>query len=184
MEAAMRPSESRRRTQSRNTSNANSPTQSPNPNAGSPSTLPSTVSRGLGHSVSLDSVKGGQQRKKKTSNNSSTGRPSGDSPASVSSSGGIGFIAGSASPSRGIRGIIGSKHERTPSVLSNNTRSMLGAYDEAYGSDSARAEKETEFDALVKSGETMKVSLTPSRLKNFEVSFPTIRDPCSLAVYH
>lgn len=34
----------------------------------------------------------------------------------------------------------------------------------------ARRDDQDEFDALVRSGETMKVSLTPSRLKTFEVS--------------
>ncbi len=56
---------------------------------------------------------------------------------------------------------------------------MLGAYNEQTvgtrastetGRDDASYKVATEdFDELVKSGQTMKVSLTPSRLKNFEV---------------
>jgi hypothetical protein len=65
-------------------------------------------------------------------------------------------------------------HERSPSVLSMGTRSMLGAYNENTNEDEvARArspqDEEDDFDALMRSGETMKVSLTPSRLKNFDV---------------
>ena len=52
---------------------------------------------------------------------------------------------------------------------------MLGAYNESFAGSNedvkrVRQDEEDEFDALVKSGETMKVSLTPSRLKTFEVS--------------
>jgi len=52
---------------------------------------------------------------------------------------------------------------------------MLGAYNENKDDEEgsrARSpqDEEDDFDALVRSGETMKVSLTPSRLKNFEVS--------------
>lgn len=55
-------------------------------------------------------------------------------------------------------------HDRKDSVLSVNTKSSP--------EDRARSpiEDEEEFDALVRSGETMKVSLTPSRLKTFDVS--------------
>ncbi|OCF71904.1 hypothetical protein I204_07167 [Kwoniella mangroviensis CBS 8886] len=67
-------------------------------------------------------------------------------------------------------------HERSGSVLSENTRSMLGAFHDSYhdheglnGDDEQSIqEAQEEFDALVRSGETMKVSLTPSRLKNFD----------------
>lgn len=110
-------------------------------------------------------------RNKKTSNaSSSSARPSADSSGSVTATGGISHVVQSTPPSRGLRGLIGSKHERSPSVLSNNTRSMLGAYDDAYGNDTrSELANEADFDALVRSGETLKVSLTPSRLKNFEV---------------
>jgi len=55
------------------------------------------------------------------------------------------------------------------------TKSMLGAYNDGMDDEEvmrARSpqDEEDEFDALVRSGETMKVSLTPSRLKNFDVS--------------
>jgi len=59
---------------------------------------------------------------------------------------------------------FGVGHDRKDSVLSVNTKSPP--------EDRARSpiEDEEEFDALVRSGETMKVSLTPSRLKTFDVS--------------
>jgi hypothetical protein len=51
---------------------------------------------------------------------------------------------------------------------------MLGAYNEQVDDESKPAkssrEQEDDFDALLRSSETMKVSLTPSRLKTFEVS--------------
>ena len=60
--------------------------------------------------------------------------------------------------------------ERTPSVLSVNTKSILGAFNESFEStEHSPQQDQDEFDALVRSGETMKVSLTPSRLKTFEV---------------
>lgn len=62
-------------------------------------------------------------------------------------------------------------HNRTPSVLSASTRNMIGAYnDQSEFGGRSRRDEEDDFDALVASGETMKVSLTPSRLKNFDVS--------------
>jgi hypothetical protein len=63
-------------------------------------------------------------------------------------------------------------HNRTPSTLSNNTKNLVTAFQDQYDSDNQRrpSADEDEFDALVRSGETMKVSLTPSRLKNFDVS--------------
>ncbi|WWC90074.1 uncharacterized protein L201_005007 [Kwoniella dendrophila CBS 6074] len=69
-----------------------------------------------------------------------------------------------------LRGLA---HERSGSVLSENTRSMLGAYNDNYAEEDLEDEQsvqeaQDEFDALVRSGETMKVSLTPSRLKNFD----------------
>jgi hypothetical protein len=64
-------------------------------------------------------------------------------------------------------------HQRSASLLSANTKSAITAFNEQYGIDSEQprpsSQDEDEFDALVRSGETMKVSLTPSRLKNFEV---------------
>ncbi|WWC61148.1 uncharacterized protein I303_103727 [Kwoniella dejecticola CBS 10117] len=68
----------------------------------------------------------------------------------------------------------GQSHERSGSVLSENTRSMLGAFHDTHGSEATEEDEQSiqeaqdEFDALVRSGETMKVSLTPSRLKNFD----------------
>ncbi|WWC69484.1 uncharacterized protein I206_103425 [Kwoniella pini CBS 10737] len=68
----------------------------------------------------------------------------------------------------------GQGHERSGSVLSDNTKSMLGAFHDRHESDATEEDEQSiqeaqdEFDALVRSGETMKVSLTPSRLKNFE----------------
>ncbi|WRT67101.1 uncharacterized protein IL334_004067 [Kwoniella shivajii] len=77
-----------------------------------------------------------------------------------------------------LRGQPGSgSHERTGSALSENTRSMLGAHNDSYDGAEEEDERQSEqsiqdaqdeFDALVRSGETMKVSLTPSRLKNFD----------------
>jgi hypothetical protein len=59
---------------------------------------------------------------------------------------------------------FGVGHDRKDSILSINTQSALD--------DRAKLpiEDEEEFDALVRSGETMKVSLTPSRLRTFDVS--------------
>jgi hypothetical protein len=49
---------------------------------------------------------------------------------------------------------------------------MIGAYNDSSDSGGrSRRDEEDDFDALVASGETMKVSLTPSRLKNFDVSW-------------
>jgi hypothetical protein len=63
-------------------------------------------------------------------------------------------------------------HERTPSVLSANTRRVIGAYNDMDAGERSRTPQEEvdDFDELVRSGQTMKVSLTPSRLKTFEVS--------------
>ncbi|ORX39839.1 hypothetical protein BD324DRAFT_615203 [Kockovaella imperatae] len=72
-------------------------------------------------------------------------------------------------------------HERAPSVLSVNTRSMLGAFHEALDEETVNQrspqQEQDEFDALVKSGQTMKVSLTPSRLKTFESSGRKVASP-------
>ncbi|WVF72232.1 hypothetical protein IAT40_007044 [Kwoniella sp. CBS 6097] len=65
----------------------------------------------------------------------------------------------------------GHGHERTGSVLSDNTRNMLGAFHDTMEyeeGEQSPQDAQDEFDALVRSGETMKVSLTPSRLKNFD----------------
>ncbi len=77
------------------------------------------------------------------------------------------------------------RHARSGSVLSASTRGMLGAYDDSRisfsggGGGAARRSVDTqgertvptdEFDQLVKSGQTVRVSLTPSRLKTFDVS--------------
>nr|ODN99640.1 hypothetical protein L204_02073 [Cryptococcus depauperatus CBS 7855] len=65
-------------------------------------------------------------------------------------------------------------HGRSSSVLSVNTRSILGAFNDSVhdiqqnSEEVEEKEAQEEFDKLVKSGETLKVSLTPSRLKNFE----------------
>jgi hypothetical protein len=75
--------------------------------------------------------------------------------------------------SRFGQGVGSSQHIRSPSVLSANTRSMIGAYhDQAESGNVGRSKRDEEedFDALLAGGETMKVSLTPSRLKNFDVS--------------
>lgn len=65
-------------------------------------------------------------------------------------------------------------HQRSASLLSANTKSAITAFNAQYGDESDQSRRpsqdEDEFDALVRSGETMKVSLTPSRLKTFEVS--------------
>lgn len=63
-------------------------------------------------------------------------------------------------------------HQRSASLLSANTKSIVSAFNEQFDSQHQRksSQDEDEFDALVRSGETMKVSLTPSRLKTFEVS--------------
>ena len=90
-------------------------------------------------------------------------------------SGGVGRIASD----KGIRsgqasGSGSGSHERSGSALSANSRSILGAFNDSFDrkEPESRPQQETadEFDALVASGETMKVSLTPSRLKTFEVS--------------
>ena len=66
-------------------------------------------------------------------------------------------------------------HHRSPSGLSAETKGTLGAYEETLSDDAETSprrnhqDEEDEFDALVRSGETMKVSLTPSRLKTFDV---------------
>lgn len=72
--------------------------------------------------------------------------------------------------------------ERATSALSMNTRGMIGAWNDTQDADrqtlgssgSIRSKREQldEFDALMKNGETMKVSLTPNRLKTFDVSRP------------
>ncbi|RXK36716.1 hypothetical protein M231_06023 [Tremella mesenterica] len=77
--------------------------------------------------------------------------------------GGLGRRPSSAKKSLSVHG-----HERSGSVLSVTTRSILGAYHEQLDP-SMKHEEEEEFDALVRSGETMKVSLTPSRLKTVEM---------------
>jgi hypothetical protein len=64
---------------------------------------------------------------------------------------------------------FGSGHDRKDSVLSVSSRGAKSDADEV-GRSRSPQDDEDEFDALVRSGETMKVSLTPSRLKTFEVS--------------
>jgi hypothetical protein len=66
-------------------------------------------------------------------------------------------------------------HNRSSSGLSVNTRSIIGAFNNLVDTDapmsaskSSRDEDEA-FDALIRSNETVKISLTPSRLKSFEV---------------
>lgn len=65
---------------------------------------------------------------------------------------------------------FGIGHDRKDSNLSVNTRA---------GEERARTpfEDQDDFDALVRSGETMKVSLTPSRLRTFDVSWTPESDP-------
>ncbi|KAL7423917.1 hypothetical protein Q5752_001502 [Cryptotrichosporon argae] len=80
-----------------------------------------------------------------------------------------------ASLSNSLRGK--KNHERSGSVISNTTRQILTAFhdDETRNSldkTKAAVEEEDDFDALIRSGETMKVSLTPSRLKTFESMSP------------
>ncbi|WVR05265.1 hypothetical protein IAU60_002277 [Kwoniella sp. DSM 27419] len=61
-------------------------------------------------------------------------------------------------------------HRRSGSSLSDHARSTIGGYDQSdrEGDDQSPQDAQDEFDALVRSGETMKVSLTPSRLRNFD----------------
>lgn len=59
-------------------------------------------------------------------------------------------------------------HDRKDSGLSVSTKSNITMRGEA--EESKAQDDVDEFDALVRSGETMKVSLTPSRLRTFEVS--------------
>jgi hypothetical protein len=72
-----------------------------------------------------------------------------------------------------------SAHNRSASLVSVTTRNMLGSLDDGASNvrrshDTGREESNTlptdKFDQLVQSAETMKVSLTPSRLKTFDVS--------------
>ncbi|OWZ73383.1 hypothetical protein AYX14_01106 [Cryptococcus neoformans] len=67
------------------------------------------------------------------------------------------------------------QHERSGSALSANTRFILGAFHDTYEQEENQSQDEAdqkeaqdEFDQLVRSGETLKVSLTPGRLKSFE----------------
>jgi hypothetical protein len=56
---------------------------------------------------------------------------------------------------------------------------MLGAYNEQVEEEvPSPKEQEEEFDALLRSSQTMKVSLTPSRLKTFEVSMHCSGNGC------
>ncbi|KAH8118657.1 hypothetical protein DFH11DRAFT_1686758 [Phellopilus nigrolimitatus] len=55
-------------------------------------------------------------------------------------------------------------HKRSASLISNGKRS-ISAYDDGPGT----SPSEVEFDELMRSGSTMKVSLTPDRLRTFEV---------------
>ncbi|ORY33772.1 hypothetical protein BCR39DRAFT_267578 [Naematelia encephala] len=81
-------------------------------------------------------------------------------------------------PSLLQKGIIGglTGHERSPSALNLTTRSLLGAFNEGTDQDAGTSrskspqEDEDEFDALMRSSETVKISLTPSRLKTFDTT--------------
>ncbi|WVQ71617.1 hypothetical protein IAR50_001157 [Cryptococcus sp. DSM 104548] len=67
----------------------------------------------------------------------------------------------------------GQSHERNGSVLSVTTRSMLSQFQDSFEDEQSAEdiqEAQHEFDKLVKSGDTMKVSLTPNRLKHFELA--------------
>ncbi|KAF7302192.1 hypothetical protein MIND_00786100 [Mycena indigotica] len=59
-------------------------------------------------------------------------------------------------------------HKRSDSVLSEDTKQTLAAYNSNSDSPEDSA-LEKEFDNLMRSGSTMKVSLTPDRLKTMEV---------------
>ncbi|KIR58704.1 hypothetical protein I314_05543 [Cryptococcus bacillisporus CA1873] len=67
------------------------------------------------------------------------------------------------------------QHERSGSALSANTKSILGPFHDSFEQEEGQSQDEAdekeaqdEFDKLVRSGETLKVSLTPGRLKSFE----------------
>ncbi|KIR53185.1 hypothetical protein I315_04222 [Cryptococcus gattii Ru294] len=102
----------------------------------------------------------------------------------TSSTGGIagGIIGKGSTPKRGPTGSPISKvlqraqHERSGSALSANTNSILGAFHDSFEQEEGQSQDEVDekeaqddFDKLVRSGETLKVSLTPGRLKSFEV---------------
>ncbi|KAK7054029.1 hypothetical protein R3P38DRAFT_2854001 [Favolaschia claudopus] len=57
-------------------------------------------------------------------------------------------------------------HKRSESLLSDETKQMVAAYNDFPPEDSAM---QKEFDNLMRSDQTMKVSLTPDRLKTMEV---------------
>lgn len=105
----------------------------------------------------------------------------------TSSTGGIaGGISGKGStPKRGPTNSPISKvlqraqHEHSGSALSANTKSIRGAFHDSFEQEEGQSQDEAdekeaqdEFDKLVRSGETLKVSLTPGRLKSFEVTMP------------
>lgn len=81
-----------------------------------------------------------------------------------------------AAVARAVSSSTHKSHNRSPSTLSNNTKTLVTAFQDQYDTENQRrpSADEDEFDALVRSGETMKVSLTPSRLKNFDVSPTTL----------
>jgi len=59
---------------------------------------------------------------------------------------------------------------RPPSIHSSRTSVDISRDSFATSRSELKTAKEEEFDALLTSGHTMKVSLTPSRLKRFDVS--------------
>ncbi|KAL1405288.1 hypothetical protein Q8F55_008915 [Vanrija albida] len=75
----------------------------------------------------------------------------------------------------------GGQHKRASSVLSLSARQIIGAWQQGQDETDKSSKRlsvdqaEDDFDALIRSGETMRVSLTPSRLSTFDPSFTTAR---------
>lgn len=69
------------------------------------------------------------------------------------------------------------QHKRASSVLSLSARQIIGAWQQGQDETDKSSKRlsvgqaEDDFDALIRSGETMRVSLTPSRLSTFDVSW-------------
>ncbi|KAF9464821.1 hypothetical protein BDZ94DRAFT_1320696 [Collybia nuda] len=78
------------------------------------------------------------------------------------------FMANSrASNDRDAEGYTG--HRKTDSVLSENTKQTLAAFNHSESPTFEDEAMQQEFDDLMRSSSTMKVSLTPDRLKTMEV---------------
>lgn len=128
------------------------------------SSPPATLESPYGSRTSLSNPAAHGDHRKQASATSTGSRPSSEQF----------YKKGSAPPT-----VVTNGHKRAGSVLSLSTRQIIGAFADTDSTadttskqqrvSNERASNDEDFDALLRSGETMRVSLTPSRFSTFEV---------------